>query len=190
MLSATRSRNPSRNVSGWHWLRPVLLLPLLLVAGQAQAQAKVGFVSLDRILREAPVAQRAQKKIEQEFARRDQELAKMAEQLKKMQETLEKNSVTMTETDRQKRERELGDLNRDFQRKQREFREDLTTRRNEELSGVIATANAAIKKIAETEKFDIIFQDAVWASPKIDITDKVIKALGEASPPAASPAAK
>jgi outer membrane protein len=159
----------------------IILLSSLLfaTAGPAFAQTKIGFVSLDRILRDAPVAQRAQKKIEQEFSRRDQELAKTAEQLKKMQENLEKNSVTMSEVDRQKRERELNDLNREFQRKQREFREDLNTRRNDELAGVIERANRAIRQIAEAEKYDIIFQEAVWANPRIDITDKVIKSLDE-----------
>jgi outer membrane protein len=148
-------------------------------AGPALAQAKIGFVSLDRILRDAPVAQRAQKKIEQEFSRRDQELAKTAEQLKKLQEGLEKNAMTMSEADRQKREREFNEMTREFQRKQREFREDLNTRRNDELAGVVERANRAIRQIAEAEKYDIIFQEAVWANPRIDITDKVIKALDE-----------
>jgi outer membrane protein len=157
----------------------IILMSSLLAAGPAFAQAKIGFVSLDRILRESPVAQRAQKKIEQEFSKRDQELGKMSEQLKKMQENLEKNAVTLSEVDRQKRERELNDLNREFQRKQREFREDLNTRRNDELAGVIERANRAIRQIAEAEKYDIIFQEAVWANPRIDITEKVIKALDE-----------
>jgi outer membrane protein len=105
------------------------------VVSPALAQSSIGFVSLERILREAPAAQRAQKKLEQEFAQRGQELSKMAEQLKKMQENLEKNAVTMPESERQKREREFGDINRDFQRKQREFNVDLGHRRKEELKG-------------------------------------------------------
>ena len=163
----------------------LILLSGLLVSGPVFAQAKIGFVSLDRILHDAPVAQRAQKKIEAEFSKRDQELGKMSEQLKKQQENLEKNGVTMSDADRQKRERELNDLNREFQRKQREFREDLNTRRNDELAGVIDRANKAIRQIAETEKYDIIFQEAVWANPRIDITDKVIKALDDSRPAAA-----
>jgi outer membrane protein len=163
----------------------ILLMSGLLASGPAFAQAKIGFVSLDRILRDAPVAQRAQKKIEQEFSKRDQELGRLAEQLKKQQESLEKNGVTMSDADRQKRERELNDLNREFQRKQREFREDLNTRRNDELAGVVDRANKAIRQIAESEKYDIIFQEAVWANPRIDITDKVIKALDDSRPAAA-----
>ena len=152
---------------------------LLGAGGPALAQSKVGFVSLERILREAPAAQRAQKKLEQEFSKRGQDVSKMAEQLKKVQEDMDRNSVTMSESDRQKREREFGELNRDFQRKQREFNEDLAQRRNQELSEVIQRANLAVKRIAEAENLDVVLQNeqVVWASPRIDITDKVIKAL-------------
>jgi outer membrane protein len=145
----------------------------------ALAQSGIGFVSLERIMREAPAAQRAQKKLEQEFSQRGQELSKLAEQLKKMQENLEKNAVTMSESERQKRERELGDTNRDFQRRQREFNEDLGHRRKEEFESVIERANRAVRQIAEAEKLDVVFQNeqVVWANPRIDITDKVIKAL-------------
>src|SRR5712691_8388751 len=145
----------------------------------ALAQTSIGFVSLERVLREAPAAQRAQKKLEQEFSQRGQELSRLAEQLKKMQENLEKNAVTMPESERQKREREFGDINRDFQRKQREFNEDLGHRRKEEFEGVLERANLAVRQIAEAEKLDVVLQNeqVVWASTRIDITDKVIKAL-------------
>ena len=145
---------------------------------------KFGFVNTERILRDAIPAQRAQKKIEAEFQKRDQEMARLADQLKRMQDDLEKNGVTMTENQRRTKEREFSELNRDFQRKQREFREDLNQRRNEELAQVVEQANRVIRQIAEQEKFDIIFQDAVFASPRIDITDKVIKALDQGKPPA------
>ena len=145
---------------------------------------KLGFVNTERILRDAQPAQRAQKKIEAEFQKRDQELAKIAGDLKRMQDELDKNSMTMSETQRRSREREFADMNREFQRKQREFREDLNQRRNEELAGVVELANRVIRQIAEQKKFDIIFQDAVFASPRIDITDKVIKALDSGKPPA------
>jgi outer membrane protein len=150
--------------------------------GLAQAEGRIGFVNLDRILRDAAPAQRAQKKIEAEFSKRDQELAKMAEQLKRTQETMEKNGMTMSESERRNREREFAEMNREFQRKQREFREDLNQRRNEELSGILERANRVVRQIAEAEKYDIIFQEAVFASPRIDITDKVIRALDDTSP--------
>ncbi len=156
-----------------------ILSASLGVVGSALAQSSIGFVSLERILREAPAAQRAQKKLEQEFSQRGQELSKIADQLKKMQGNLEKNAVTMSESERQKREREFGDVNRDFQRRQREFNEDLAQRRKEEFDVVLERANRAVRQIAEAEKLDVVFQNeqVVWASTRIDITDKVIKAL-------------
>ena len=159
-------------------------LPIAAQQPPPPLTGKFGFVNTERILRDAAPAQRAQKKIEAEFQKRDQELAKIAEQLKRMQDDLDRNSVTMGEAQRRNREREFADLNRDFQRKQREFREDLNQRRNEELAQVVELANRVIRQIAEQEKFDIIFQDAVFASPRIDITDKVIKALEAGKPPA------
>ena len=149
----------------------------------AQTESRIGFVNTARILRDAVPAVRAQKKIEAEFSKRDQELAKTAEQLKRMQDELERQGVTLPESQRRTKEREFNDLNRDFQRRQREFREDLNQRRNEELAQVVEQANRVIRQIAEQEKYDIIFQDAVYANPRIDITDRVIKAL-EGKPPA------
>ncbi len=169
------------------FLTAALLAPAALAAlAQAPASTtvlKIGYVNTERVLRDAAPARRAQSKLDAEFRPRDQDLARLADQLKKMQDDIEKNSVTMSESQRRNREREWGDLNRDFQRKQREFREDLNQRRNEELARVVAQANQVITQIAEQEKFDLIVQDAVFWSPRIDITDRVIKAL-EGKPPA------
>ena len=122
---------------------------------------------------------RQPKRLEGEFAKRDQELQRMAKQLQGLQENLEKNAVTMAESERRSKEKEFGDLSREFQRKQREFREDLNLRQNEENAAVIEKANRAIKQIAEADKFDLILQDVVWVSPRLDITERVIKALAE-----------
>ena len=156
------------------------LMSILFVAGEAAAELKIGYVNTQRIFRDAPAAQKAAKKLESEFSKRDQELQKMAKQLQGLQENLEKNSVTMAETERRAKEKEFGELSREFQRRQREFREDLNLRQNEENAAVIEKANKAIKQIAEAEKYDLILQDVVWVSPKLDITDRVIKALAEA----------
>ncbi len=144
------------------------------------AQSKIGFVDSDRVMREAAPALRATERLEREFARRDQELQRMAADLQALQDELERSGLTMSESDRRNKERAFNDLNRDFQRKQREFREDLNQRRNEELALVLDKANAAVKKIAEDQRFDIILQDAVFASPRIDITDAVIRELAGA----------
>jgi outer membrane protein len=159
---------------------PALVAAMLAMAAQSVlAQSKIGFVDSDRLMREAAPAVRAQQRLEKEFERRDQELQRMARELQAMQEDLERNSLTMAEAERRNKERAFNDLNRDFQRKQREFREDLNQRRNEELATVLDRANSAIKQIAESEQYDVILQEAVYASPRIDITEKVIKVLAE-----------
>ncbi len=165
-------------------LLAVLGLCLAVPAGTAVAQGKIGVVQIERIVRDSAPALRAQKKLEAEFSKREGELAKVADQLKRMQDELEKDGVTMSETQRRNKERDFNDLSRDFQRKQREYREDVNQRRNEELSQVIEQANRIIRQIAESEKFDVIFQEAAYANPRVDITDKVIKALESGKPPA------
>jgi outer membrane protein len=163
---------------------PLLAHAQAAASAQSQGTGKFGFVHTERILRDSIPAQRAQKKIEAEFQKRDRELAGIADQLKRMQAELDKDAMTMSEGQRRTKEREFGDLNREFQRKQREFREDLNQRRNEELAQVVEQANRVIRVIAEQEKFDIIFQEMpAYVSPRIDITDKVIRAL-EGKPPA------
>jgi outer membrane protein len=166
-------------------LSAVLAALALPAAAQTAAPGgKFGFVHTERILRDSAPAQRAQKQIEAEFQKRDRELAGIAAELKKMQEDIDRNAMTMSESQRRDKERQFGELNRDFQRKQREFREDLNQRRNQELAQVVEQANRVIRQIAEQEKFDIIFQEMpAYVSPRIDITDKVIKALEAGKPP-------
>lgn len=140
---------------------------------------KIGFVSTERVFREAAPAVKALKKIEKEFAARDQELQKLAKEARDLQISLERDAMTMTESIRREKEQDLARMNRDLQRLQREFREDLNLRKNEELAAVLERANKVIHQIAEAEKFDLILQEAVYRSSRIDITDKVIKALAD-----------
>ena len=157
-----------------------LALLLLAIALPASAQTlKIGFVNTERVFREAAPAKRAQQKLEKEFAARNAELAKMEKQGRDMQSELERDNVTMTDAQRRDKERQLADVSRNFQRMQREIREDLNLRRNEELASVQERATRVINQIAEQEKFDLILQEAVFASGRIDITDKVIKALSD-----------
>ncbi len=153
------------------------------LAGAATAQAadyKIGFVNTERLFREATPAKRAQQKLEKEFAARDADIQKVSKQVRDLQAALEKDGATMSEPERRNKERDLANLSRDLQRTQREFREDLNLRRNEELASVQERANRVIQQIAEAEKFDLILQDpVVYASQRIDITEKVIKALAD-----------
>lgn len=154
----------------------VLLAASVPVAAIAQ-EIKIGFVSTERIFRDAAPAKAATAKLEQEFSKRDKDLQELAARLKQSAEKLDKDGPVLSDSERSKRQRELAEMDKDFQRRQREFREDLNQRRNEELAVVLEKANKVIKQLAESEKYDIVFQEAVYFSPRIDITDKVLKAL-------------
>lgn len=143
------------------------------------AELKIGFIDAERINKESAPAERASKQLEKEFAPRAQELQRRETQIKTLQSQLEKDTLTMGENDRRTKEQELGRLNLDYQRMQREYREDLNLRRNQELGTLFERANRVIRQIAEAEKYDIILQEAVYRNPKVDITDKVLKALAE-----------
>jgi outer membrane protein len=156
------------------------LFAALACGGAAAADFKIGFVNTERLFREATPAKRAQQKLEKEFAQRDAELGRLTKQVRDLQASLDKDSATMAESERRNKERDLANLSRELQRAQREFREDLNLRRNEELASIQERANKVIQQIAETEKFDLIVQDpVVYASQRIDITEKVIKALAD-----------
>ncbi|WP_292917570.1 OmpH family outer membrane protein [Nitrosomonas sp.] len=158
---------------------------LLVIAGfvansPVLAEAiKIGVVNTERILRESMPAIQAQKKIEQEFIPRDEEIKKMALQAKNLQDKLEKSGMTMEENERRNLERNLANLSREYQRAQRQMREDLSVRQNEEYSTILERTNRAIDQIAEKERYDLILQlqDSVYRSQRIDITDKVIQVL-------------
>jgi len=164
--------------AAWRLVLGGAALALASLAAQA-VELKIGFVNTERVFREAAPAKRAQAKLEKEFAVRNAELAKLEKQGRDLQTELEKENVTLPEPSRREKERALADVSRNFQRVQREIREDLNLRRNEELAIVQERATRVINQIAEQDKFDLIVQEAVFASSRIDITDKVIKALAD-----------
>lgn len=154
-----------------------LLIALLNFGCVWAADTKIGFVNTDRIFRESQLAIRAQKRLEKEFSNREQEIQKLIKQARDLQSYLEKEGLTLSEADRARRERDLANLHRDIQRAQREFREDLNQRKNEEFAAVHERARKAIMELAEREKFDLILENVVYASGRVDITDRVIKAM-------------
>jgi len=163
-------------------LKTLVAGSVLLAAMAAQGQElKIGFVNLDRVLRDAVPAKAAQTKLEAEFNRREKELTDTETRLKGASDKFEKDAPTLGEGERIRRQRELVDQDRELQRKRREFQEDLNQRKNEELASVLDRANRVVKQIFDQEKFDLILQEAVFASPRVDITDKVIKALNGGS---------
>jgi outer membrane protein len=162
-----------------HFVRYVFAAVALTwaVAAVHAQEMRLGFVSTERVLKEASTAKAAQTKLEQEFSKREKELVDLGNNIKASADKFEKEAPTLPETQRQSRQKQILEQDRDFQRKRREFQEDLNARKNEELQLVIQRANKVIKDIAIAEKYDFIFQDAVYVNPKLDVTDKVIKAL-------------
>ena len=138
---------------------------------------RIGFVNTDRIFRESNPAKAAQTKLEAEFSKREKELADLGTQLKTATEKFEREAPTLAESQRVSRQRQLVEQDRDFERRRREFQEDLGARKNEELQQVIERANRVIKQVAESEKFDLVIQEAVYINPKHDITDRVLKVI-------------
>jgi outer membrane protein len=163
---------------------PLLVLAAALSFGAAaQAQEfKAGFVNTDRIFREANAAKAAQTKLEAEFSKREKDLLDQGNALKTAGEKFERDAPTLSESQRVTRQRQLVDQDREFQRKRREFQEDLSARKSEELSQVLERANKVVKQVAEQEKYDVVLQEAVYINPKFDITEKVLKALNASAP--------
>jgi outer membrane protein len=160
------------------FLKPMIASALLAACALGQAQElKIGYVNSERVLREANPAKAAQAKLETEFGKREKDLADLANRLKAASDKLEKDAPTLSETERGRRQRELIEQDREFQRKRREFQEDLNQRKNEELAAVVERANRVIKQIFDQEKYDLILQEVVFAGPRVDITKKVIDAL-------------
>ena len=158
--------------------RLALAVALVLASATVTAQdLRIGFVNLERILRDSNSAKAAQTKLEQEFAKREKDIQALAAALKGASEKFEREAPTLPEAQRTARQRQLVEQDREFQRKQREFQEDLNLRKNEELQGVLERANRVIKQVAESEKFDLILQEAVYINPKHDITEKVLSGL-------------
>ena len=153
------------------------LLSLSALAAHAQDTLKIGYVNSERVMREANLAKVAQSKLEAEFSKREKDLADMEAKRRAMAEKLEKDTPMLSEAERNRRNREFQDLDRDFQRKGREYQEDLNRRKNEELQNIVERANRVIKSIFDNEKYDLILQEAIFFSPRVDITKKVIDTL-------------
>jgi len=156
------------------------MLAVAVTASAAGPELKVGYVQVDKILQEAPQTAESGKKLEKEFSPRTQELDRLQKQIKDLETALDKDSLTLSETDRRNKERDVSNLKIEFQRKQRELREDVNLRKNEELGSLQDRINKAVTSVSEAEGYDLVVYGGVaYASKKVDITDKVLKALGK-----------
>jgi outer membrane protein len=159
----------------------VVALAAFPAAAQAPAPAmyKIGFVDTNRVMRDSRVAQAARKSIEADFQKREQEIAAGEARLKRLAAELEKGAA-LPAAERQKRTAEAGKLQGDLVRRRNEFAEELNLRREEALKSIVDKANGIIKRIAEQENYDLVFFEATYVNPRIDLTDKIIKALDAA----------
>lgn len=156
---------------------------LSLIAASAAVRAdelKIGFVSTERIMRESVAAKAAEARLTQEFAKRDKDLQELGAKLKATADKLDKDGPVLSEAERARQQRDLQDMDREFQRRRREFQEDLNQRKNEELQSLLERAQRIVRQLAEQEKYDVILQDAVYVGPRADVTDKVLKTLDAA----------
>lgn len=162
-------------------LKSLMAAGLVTFALNVQAaELKVGYVQVDKILQEAPQTSESGKKLEREFSPRSQELDRMAKQIKDLEAALDKDSLTISEAERRNKERDVQNMKIEFQRKQRELREDINLRKNEELGVLQDRVNKAVQSVSETEGYDlVVYSGVAYASKKIDITDKVLKILGK-----------
>ena len=157
-----------------------VLVTTSLVANVSAAELKIGYVQVDKILQDAPQTAESGKKLEREFSPRSLDLDKMQKQIRDIEAALDKEGVTIAETERRNKERDASNLKIEFQRKQRELREDINLRKNEELSSLQDRINKAVQTVSETDGYDLVVYGGVaYASRKIDITDKVLKLLGK-----------
>ncbi|QDC89297.1 OmpH family outer membrane protein [Candidatus Methylopumilus universalis] len=158
-----------------------LILAVLLTASiTSHAELKIGFVQVDKILQEAPQTIESNKKLEKEFSSRTDKLKADVKSLKERESSFSKDALTMKESERDTKEKSLSQLRVDVQRKERELREDINIRRNEELGGLQEQINKAVTSVAKAEGFDLVLYNGVaYASEKIDITDKILKSLGK-----------
>lgn len=165
----------------WHlgaWFS--CLLCVLLTTNVVAAEFKVGYVQVDKLLQEAPQTAETGKKLEREFSPRSLELEKLQKQMKDLESLLDRERATLSEADRRLKERDFNNLRLQFQSKQRELREDINLRKNEELALLQERINKAVQTISENEGYDlVVYSGVAYASRKIDITDKVLKLLGK-----------
>ncbi len=152
----------------------VLMLPVSVNA----ADTKIGFVNGTRLVEESPQAQAAAERIKKEFEPRQQEILEAQQQLRDREERFLKDSAFMSATEKQKKQREIVSTQRELKLKDTELREDFTIRRNQEMAKVWEVLREAIQAYAKDQNFDLIlFEGVSYASPKVEVTDAVLKRL-------------
>ena len=157
-----------------------VILILIFNVSIVTAEVKIGFVEIQKILKNAPQTVSANKKLEKEFTKRTAKLKKAVKVIQSKETAFRKDSITMSDKDRAKKQKEIQSLKIDAQRTEREVREDIDLRRREEIAKVQKLVNVAVENVAKAQGYDLVlYQGVAYAGKKVDITDVVIKALGK-----------
>lgn len=157
----------------------IVLLLMLSVSSMANAiDTRIGIVNTAKLLKEAPQADSARKKLESEFAPRDAKIVKLQKLIKALEDKLSKDAAVMSDAARKKQEREIVSKKRDVKRVREEFTEDFNFRRNEEIGRLQKLVSETILSLAKENNYDIILNESViYASDQVDITADVLKRL-------------
>lgn len=155
-----------------------LFLGLLLTASVSAADLKIGFVNIPAVLEKAPQAEKAKKRLEQEFSPRDRQLVAQQKEIQTKEERMSRDGAVMGDSERANLEKDILNKKRDAKRSQQEFTEDFNARRNEELGKLQRRIVEAIRTIAKEQDFDLLLTDGViYASEQIDVTAQVQQKL-------------
>ena len=154
---------------------------MVSLSSVAYAQPKIGFVNIAKIMEQSPQAEAARKALEREFSGRDKQLTSARDGVLKLEEKMKNDGSIMSEANRLNLERDILSKKRDYNRMRDELREDFNIRRNEELGTLQKKVYEVIQQIAKQEKYDLVLtQPVLYASPSVDITDRVLQKLNAA----------
>ena len=156
-----------------------ILILLMLVPAFTYAEIKIGYVMVEKVLKQAPQTAASNKKLEKEFKSRSEKLKKEIKAIQAKEKSYKKNSVTMSKTERESAIKTIQNSKLDIQRMERALREDIDLRRREEISKLQVRINKAVETVAKKESYDLIlYQSVAYANKNVDITDVIIEALG------------
>lgn len=156
-----------------------ILILLMLVPAFTYAEIKIGYVMVEKVLKQAPQTTASNKKLEKEFKSRSEKLKKEIKAIQAKEKNYKKNSVTMSKTERESAIKTIQNSKLDIQRMERALREDIDLRRREEISKLQVRINKAVETVAKKESYDLIlYQSVAYANKNVDITDVIIEALG------------
>lgn len=143
------------------------------------AQMRIAYVSPERLYSESKLAKSADSRIEAEFSKREKANRELRARLKTVSEKFDAESANLVEPERTRRARAVLELDKQVQREEQEYIEDLQQRKNDERASIAAKAFKSIERIAEQEKFDVVLTEALWVNRRIDITDSVLRRLDQ-----------